>query len=272
MPSARIIGPEQINAILSERLPEHLVDEHSFERWYEVEFKRKIDIPAMTVFRQVERALQDERARVCDEERCNRPVWKMFTGGGKNTKSATSTRSKIGRRLLELKATGKEGPRGRLSEEQVRIMVQDFPDLGRFRVICDYTMDVDRALRVLVDRRRKRLRVGEEDYRLKGSFKDYVHDLSRRDPARGHRAKQFSVVVPSGGDNYCIEVQFMTQNQHIWDQRNHPVYEWTREGITFPDRLLLQDVGLAEALYILDEQATRNWKAFLKEKRRARKT
>jgi hypothetical protein len=55
----------------------------------------------------------------------------------------------------------------------------------------------------------------------------------------------------------------MTRLQEFWDQRNHPVYEWSREGRALPPDFTLTDVALAEALYLIDDQASRNWRTFL---------
>ena len=101
------------------------------------------------------------------------------------------------------------------------------------------------------------------------SIKDYVFNLDLRHPARGHRARQFAAAVESGSRQIFIEIQLMTLTQHAWDKRNHPMYEWTREGGTLSARLRINDVALAETLHLVDEQASANWKKFLEERRRA---
>ena len=75
--------------------------------------------------------------------------------------------------------------------------------------------------------------------------------------------------VLEGDRTIHIEVQLMTLLQHAWDRRNHPMYEWTREGGELSARLLINDVALAETLHLVDEQASTNWKLFLSQKGRA---
>ena len=103
-------------------------------------------------------------------------------------------------------------------------------------------------------------------YPIADSVKDYVRDLSLRHPARGHRAVQFAVRVPP--QNLLVEIQLMTLLQNAWDCRNHPLYEWSREGGPLPVDLSLRDVALAESLYLLDHQATQNFRTFLRLKKK----
>ena len=102
-------------------------------------------------------------------------------------------------------------------------------------------------------------------YPVVAAMKDYVEDLSKRTPASGHRAKQFAVAVRTGhgAETVRVEIQLMTTVQHAWDQRNHPIYEWSREGDKLPDHLVIRDVALAETLYLVDQQAAHNWQDIL---------
>jgi uncharacterized protein len=175
----------------------------------------------------VQARLEEERKRLLEKEGATRPVWQVTgTDGSSLLKSATSARSKLGREISTLETAGKL-PRGSLSLDQVEHLMLSFPDLGRFRIVCDFTCDVDCARKTLLTGKPPSL-LGK--YRLGGAIKDYVYDLDLRRPARGHRAFQFAAEVPSDGGHLLVEVQLMTLLQAAWDRRNHPLYEWSREG------------------------------------------
>jgi ppGpp synthetase/RelA/SpoT-type nucleotidyltranferase len=237
-------------------LPGVLRTESHFENWIEP-LKRNIQIAVHEVEDQV-RAVLDGMARdISGRESCRRTVYEIFKGGKSPTKSASSIRSKIGRTLLE------DGvPRRTLSPAQVRRMILRFPDLGRFRIVCALSSDVEEALLALLGAKQKRL---ARCYPVVVKVKDYVEDLSKRSPSSGHRAKQFAVAVRTGpgAEIVRVEIQLMTTVQHAWDQRNHPIYEWTREGDKLPDHLVIRDVALAETLYLVDQQASQNWRDIL---------
>jgi ppGpp synthetase/RelA/SpoT-type nucleotidyltranferase len=242
---------------LAASLPQGLRAEDEFSAWFEP-LKRRTQIATQEVHDAVNGLLAAEAARIHAEEDCERKVYELVAGGGSLTKSARSIHSKIGRELGKTR----KGRGPRLTLRQVHNLILRFPDLGRFRIVCSLSCDVERALRVLLGADRQQL-AGR--YPLVEAVKDYVEDLSRRSPSRGHRAKQFTVGVQTGQGTEVVrvEIQLMTTVQHAWDQRNHPVYEWTREGETLPDHLVIRDVALAETLYLVDEQASRNWQDVL---------
>jgi len=241
---------------LARVLPVELQSDDGFDRWFEP-LKRRIQIAAQKVEDADQAILTAEQHRIQSNERCKRTVYDVFKGGGSLTKSSASIRSKIGRQLLDGNHC-----RGVLSKMQVKNRILRFPDLGRFRILCSLSSDVEQALRVLLDARKRRL---AGHYPLVSPVKDYVEDLSLRCPSRGHRARQFAVHVRTGhaAEVVHVEIQLMTTVQHAWDQRNHPIYEWVREGAVLPDNLVIRDVALAETLYLVDEQASRNWKDIL---------
>lgn len=246
--------------VLNRFLPESIREESDFAVWFEP-LNALIQVAATEVVEKVRAVLEGESQAIGQEECCHRQIFHLFFGGDLLTKSAKSIRSKVVRSL-----SGDQGKRYRrrpLSLVQVRNLVLSFSDLGRFRVICGLASDVDRFLSVLLNGERTELC---NRFPVDGPVKDYVHDLSRRNPAQGHRARQFAVRVATGvGRDYVlVEVQLMTMVQHAWDQRNHPLYECTREGAVLPDVLTIRDVALAEALYLVDEQASRNWQEFLR--------
>ena len=159
--------------------------------------------------------------------------------------------------------------KGRLSHAQVEELVRGLPDLGRFRIVCDFLDDLDLAQRILVPDPRRGV-LGQ--YPLVGKVKNYLYDLDLRHPARGHRAVQFAAQVDEGEHSVQVEVQMMTWLQDVWDRRNHPIYEWSRVGGKLPARLVVGDIALAEGLYLLDLQASRNWRSFLALRRRKERT
>lgn len=245
-------------------LPEGLLSEEGFARWFEP-WRQRIMVAVTEVHGAVSARLDEDRRRVYQEEGFFRSVWEVTgTDGRSLLKSAASVRSKLGREIrsrLEKKAL----PDGRMSVDQVERVLLGFPDLGRFRIVCDYTSDVERARKALLTRKPPAL-LGR--YPIADRIKDYVRDLSLRHPARGHRAVQFAVRVPVADRGFLIEVQLMTLLQTAWDCRNHPIYEWSREGGLLPTDLKLREVALAESLYLLDHQATQNFRTFLRLKKR----
>ena len=253
---------ESVQELLARLLPLELLSEEGFARWF-LPWRERVMVVVTEVHALVVTRLEEERRRILSEEDVTRAVWGVTgTDGRSLLKSSASARSKIGRELQRRKETGQIPP-GRMSLEQIELLLLSFPDLGRFRIVCDFSSDVDRARKVLLPGKTPILL---ERYPVT-AIKDYVYDLGLRHPARGHRAYQFAARVPAGGRSFLVEIQLMTLLQEAWDRRNHGFYEWTRDGGSAPAQLTLRDVALAEALHLMDLQATQNWKAFLKAKR-----
>jgi len=256
---------QRIEQMLAGHLPPSIRDFVDFEHWLE-QLRQLVFVSVTHLYHEVGDELDVERKRVRQEENSARKVWDLVPDEGVQLlKSTASIRSKIGRDLCDREDAGKPLP-GDLSLDVVEKLVLGLPDLGRFRIVADYSHDVLRALRVLVPTKREGL-LGR--YPIKGKIKDYVFDLDLRHPGRGHRARQFAVKVQERDRSIHIEVQLMTLLQHAWDRRNHPMYEWTREGGELSARLRINDVALAETLHLVDEQASANWKRFLRQKGRA---
>jgi len=250
--------------MLSRKLPEQIRSVDEFEAWYHSQILPAVQVATARVLHEVTYALTTHRCQIQEGENSHRQVWHIFPQGeGEMTKSVSSLQSKIGRELCQREDEGRL-IKGELSGDQVTLMVLDFPDLGRFRIVCDFSSDVLQILEVLIHDEQERL-LGR--YPIRGQVKDYVFNLDLRHPGRGHRARQFAVRVDDDaqepGPPIHVEIQLMTRLQHDWDQRNHPMYEWTREGGRLPDELVINDVALAETLHLVDEQAARNWRYFL---------
>lgn len=258
----RSADTEPLADLLDRMLPESIRSEEGFSRWFEP-WRRRITVAVTEVHGAVNTRLDEERRRVYGQEGVFRPVWQVTgTDGTSLLKSTGSVRSKLGREIRS-RSQKKALVEARLSLEQIEKLLLDFPDLGRFRVLCDYTSDVERARKVLMTRKPPAL-LGR--YPVADRVKDYVRDLSLRHPARGHRAVQFAVKVPP--QSLLVEIQLMTLLQNAWDCRNHPLYEWSREGGLLPANLTLLDVAGAESLYLVDHQATLNFRAFLRHTRK----
>lgn len=256
-----------VRDLLKEKLPEEIQTAEGFARWFEP-WRERVMVAVKEIHEAVGRRLDEERRRILATEGFSRRVWEVTgTDGRSLLKSPESARSKLGRELQNQQRNGRLLD-GRLSLDQVERLLLRFPDLGRFRVVCDFSCDVRAARRALLTRKPPIL-LGR--YPLTAPPKDYVHDAGLRRPTRGHRAFQFAVRVPAER-NIQVEIQLMTVLQAAWDLRNHPVYEWSRDGGELPDPLVLRDVALAEALYLVDLQATANWQRFVRARRRQGET
>ncbi len=252
--------PNRIQQTLTKRLPKRIRAFRDFEGWFGP-LSRRVQVAAAMVNHDVRAALESAKERVFEREAVEREVW-FVTGTEESLKSVASIRSKLGRELCEREDDGRL-PEGRMSLDQIEKLLLTFGDLGRFRIVCDLSLDVEEALRVLLPQ--PQMLLGR--YPLCGEIKDFIYDLDLRRPARGHRARQFTVEVQEADGSLRVEIQLMTLLQNAWDQRNHPLYEWQREGGPLPARLRVNDVALAETLHLVDEQATRNWREFLEIKR-----
>jgi hypothetical protein len=260
----RTHAADPLDELFGRYLPEEIRSSEAFERWFEP-WRQRVMVAVMEVHEAVTARLDEEKLLVRAEEGIPRSVWQVTgTDGRSLLKSATSARSKVGRELRRLLQQSRLSDE-RMSLDQVEQLLLSFPDLGRFRVVCDFSCDAQRAKRCLLARNPPAL-LGR--YPIAGRVKDYVYDLSLRHPARGHRAFQFAARIPAGGQELLVEIQIMTLLQAAWDCRNHPIYEWSREGGELPVSLALLDVTLAESLYLIDHQATQNWKAFLRMRKR----
>ncbi len=228
--------------------------------------KNRVSIAAQRVHYDVKAALDTARERIREREEGDRDVWFVTGTDGKSLmKSVASVRSKLGRELREREAK-RRLPDGRMSRDQIEKLLLSFRDLGRFRVVCDLSLDVAEAREVLFPRSEKALL---DRYPLLDEIKDFSYDLVLRQLARGHRALQFTVEVEEDGP-VRVEIQLMTLLQNAWDHRNHPLYEWEREDGSLPVPLLVNDIALAETLHLVDQQASLNWREFLKIRKKSR--
>jgi len=243
-----------LEAVVAAHFPRHLAPHRAFDDWFQPIIEL-VQPGALDLVHVLKHRLTTERRALQAEEGLERDAWSVF-GEHPFTKSPDSVRSKLGRNLLD-------GPgSGRLSEAALERRVLALSDLARCRVVCSLALDVRRLLRVLLQ--------GEEflgAYRLDAPVKDYVYVPALRRVLRGHRARQFSVEVPTlDGRTFHFEIQLMTTLQHAWDRRNHPLYEQTREGEPLSARLQVDDFSCAETLHVVDQQADRNWERFLAER------
>ncbi len=258
--------PNSTQQTLAMRLPVRIGVDRGFARWLEP-LMHRIQVAALRVNDDVRKALESARERILEREGGRRTVWFVTGTDGKSLmKSITSIRSKLARKLCEREDAGRL-PEGRMSLDQVEKLLLTFGDLGRFRIVCDLSLDVKKAMEVL--QAEESLLLGRYPVR---KYKDFVYNLELRRPARGHRAQQLTVEVEEDGHPVLVEIQLMTLLQDAWDRRNHPLYEWQRdrESDLLPPELRINDAALAETLHLVDEQATRNWQEFLAIRRGSR--
>ena len=252
-------NPNSVQQILVERLPEQIRAVRDFEHWFGP-LSRRVEVAAARVHGDVSRVLESTKKQIFEQEGVQRKIW-FVTGTEKSLKSVASVRSKLGRELCEREKEGRLSD-GCMSLDRVEKLVLGFGDLGRFRIVCDLSLDVKIAMEVLQ---------AEQDLLLGRypihKYKDFVYNLQLRRPARGHRAQQLTVEVEEGDRMVLVEIQLMTLLQDAWDRRNHPLYEWQREGGSLPNELQINDVALAETLHLVDAQAARNWLEFLEIRR-----
>jgi ppGpp synthetase/RelA/SpoT-type nucleotidyltranferase len=250
--------------LLRQVLPAEIQSDEGFARWFEP-WRELIMVAVTEVHEAVSYRLDEERRRVYQKEGIFRSVWQVTgTDGRSLLKSAASVRSKLGRQLRAMQEEGKLLG-GRMSRDQVEHLLLGFPDLGRFRVVCDYPCDVVRARRVLLGGKPLVL-LGR--YPIEREIKDFSRDLSLLRLARGHRGVQLAVRVPGKGRDLLVEIQLMTLLENAWDCRNHPIYEWTRDGGALPDDLALKDINVSNSLQLLDDVADQVHRAFIRERKK----
>ncbi len=147
---------QRIEQMLAGRLPPSIRDFEDFEHWLE-QLRQLVFVSVTHLYHEVGDELDVERKRVRQEENSARKVWDLVPDEGVQLlKSTASIRSKIGRDLCDREDAGKPLP-GELSLDAVEKLVLGLPDLGRFRIVADYSHDVLRALRVLVPKKREGL-------------------------------------------------------------------------------------------------------------------
>lgn len=242
--------------------PDELIGIESFEDWCS-QLRMEAFPGAANLMRLLEKQLEQDLRICAEQDETKRDFWELFgRTDDRLIKSVNSIRSKLSRDLQTDKVTS------RMTADELRRRVLEFGDLGRIRIVADLLSDVAFLRKSLF-----------EGGKLLGSYpcpkgiKDFVFDPNHRDGLKGHRALQFSVRAPCGDDEtFGFEVQLMTRLQHAWDRRNHPLYEWQREKHDWKDnpaavRLAVNDFACAETLHLVDQQADRNWRAFLAEKK-----
>lgn len=236
-------------------------DLDAFAEFYET-LQPEAQVATVQLHEAVSGRLEGLRARVHQEEGFHRQVFRLTEGTDERMyKSSRSARSKVLRELEERDRKGSLKRGETLTKNEIETILLGFPDLGRFRVVCDYLSDMDRAIGEILDSGRV---VCLDQFQVRG-YKDHI--LDRKFRRGGHRARQFSVEIPGGARKYAVEIQLMTRLQETWDQRNHPFYEATREGHELSDELHISDLAISETLYLLDRQADENWKQFLLSRR-----
>ena len=255
-------GLMRIQDVIDGFFPEALLEPITFEDWVSP-LRADANPGAADLLSKLEEWLKQSKSALSDQETLTRDYWEIFGGNDKLLKSFSSIRSKLARDLLNEINDGCR-PGGRLTEEQLKSRIYQFGDLGRVRVVTDFFSDIDFLQKKLFESDRF---LG--NYPCPKGIKDFTFDPKFRDGLKGHRARQFSVLVPITGElDFGFEIQLMTRLQHAWDRRNHPLYEWQRENNEWREdqeaiEIAVDDFACAEALHLVDRQADRNWARFL---------
>jgi ppGpp synthetase/RelA/SpoT-type nucleotidyltranferase len=245
-----------IDSVISRLFPEDLVDPDVFDDWSS-QIRQDAQPGAADLVVRLEQELECAKEQYVAQCGLQRDCWELFGGeGDKTIKSARSIRSKLARGFLDEKITA-----CKKTKEALRSAILEFSDLGRVRIVADFPSDI-----ASLEQRLFNAGVFLGHYQCPKGIKDFVFDPTMRNGLKGHRARQFSVRVPLD-DKTCFgfEVQLMTRLQHVWDRRNHPLYEWQRETLSWMNEsdaveLAVDDFACAEALHLVDRQADQNWK------------
>jgi ppGpp synthetase/RelA/SpoT-type nucleotidyltranferase len=242
----------EINEIIKQIFPRDLPDYNAFEDWCETIRER---VRAADIVSELSKKLDDEETSCTKNEKSPRDFWNLF-GDENPLKSVSSICSKLARDFFEKKQPA------RVTKEELEKRICKLSDLGRVRIVCTFNRDAV-YLRKALFTNDKFL----DKYECPKGIKDFIFDTDIRDGLKGHRARQFSVTIPIEHNTaFGFEVQIMTLLQHVWDRRNHPIYEWLRERKDLSTELKVNDFACAETLHLVDQQADRNWTTFLKEK------
>ncbi len=249
--------PIRCSEVIRHHFPPDLADSAAFEDFYDA-LLDDVRGPAITLVETLRERLSEEENKVFGVEQIQRDRWFLF-GDLRPLKSAASALSKLVRDIDEAERL-QAGKGERLAVKEIRHRLLSFKDLGRCRIVCTLNQDVSYLLGVLLQDSRF---LG--CYPMHGVVKDFVFEPQRRGALKGHRARQLSVWIKAESCRFGFEVQLMTTLQHAWDRRNHPLYEWMREGGNLTDVLRVNDFACSEALHLVDQQGERNWEMFLEQ-------
>ena len=226
-----------------------LDDPSAWDDWFHAEIKPIIDPAWFEASQAVEVCLQGLRDATEATEGVHRDHWVVFAPSP--IKSAARVRTKL---LAD----------GACEDVDLPGRVFALPDLARLRIVGTLKRDVAHCRHTVLSSDGATF-LGRYAIR---DLKDFVRDEKLRRPLLGHRALQLVVQVPSGERTVHVEVQLMTLLQHVWDRRNHAMYEWLREhrnsGSLEIDELRVDDHAVAEALPVIDALADHNYATFLK--------
>lgn len=205
-----------IDNVIQRLFPAALIPVEAFEDWCSP-IRENAQPGAADLIAKLTSALDSSKTECISANNLRRDCWELFGGDGDAMiKSVTSIRSKLARELIEEKITAKAE-----TEETLHRKILGFSDLGRVRIVADFSSDIDFLV--------QRLLPGErflDSYMCHKGIKDFIFDPSKRNGLKGHRARQFSVSAPwDENTDFGFEVQLMTRLQHAWDRRNHPLYE-----------------------------------------------
>lgn len=244
----------EINKKIKKIFPRDLTDYNAFEDWCET-IRERIRPGAADIVSELNKKLKHEKERCTEIEKSPRDFWDLF-GDENPLKSVSSIRSKLARDFIEKKQLVC------VTKENLEKRIYKFSDLGRVRIVCTFNRDAVYLQEALFESDKFL-----EKYECPKGIKDFIFDPDIRDGLKGHRARQFSVNISFDNNTaFGFEVQIMTLLQHVWDRRNHPIYEWLREKKDLSTELKVNDFACAETLHLVDQQADRNWTNFLKEK------
>lgn len=244
----------EINKKIKKIFPRDLTDYNAFEDWCET-IRERVRPGAADIVSELNKKLKHEKERCTEIEKSPRDFWDLF-GDGNPLKSVSSIRSKLARDFIEKKQLVC------VTKEDLEKRIYKFSDLGRVRIVCTFNWDAVYLQEALFESDKFL-----EKYECPKGIKDFIFDPDIRDGLKGHRARQFSVNISFDNNTaFGFEVQIMTLLQHVWDRRNHPIYEWLREKKDLSTELKVNDFACAETLHLVDQQADRNWTNFLKEK------
>ncbi|MBI4699694.1 MAG: hypothetical protein HY744_00775 [Deltaproteobacteria bacterium] len=240
------------------RLPAEIRVPLEFENWFQDTLQLAIESATLRVHGAVIDLVGKIESQGREQEGLERDRYDVFVPPGGLLKAPARVREK----LLDDLAAAELLP---LTLDELAGRVLALGDLGRFRILGSLPRDVRRCLEAMFEGDPGKM-LGR--FPLRGEIKDFVRDPRLREPLRGHRAVQLTVVAnPDATLHVSVEIQLMTALQHAWDRRNHCFYEWLRAGGAAAREasldLRIDDHAVAEALHVADAMADRNFEAFL---------
>lgn len=206
----------------------------AFERHFEREHRPQLQRTAAQIARELQRIVEPHQQKIMQTE--NRFFAELDPHEDFWVKEPFSIADKI-RRNWE------SGP----DRYTFDTYLTDMEDLIRFRILCNYLVDLDTVVDILKGA------LPKAGLKIRSKPKDKIR-LRPEQRVGGHRAIHFVCVFDGDDRPFLFEIQVMTLLAAAWDKKDHElIYRRKRNGEEVPVEHEMKSFAASELLFVADD-------------------